>query len=164
MSRVKAVMRLRQEQLWMEKNPSFGCSAAPIGNDLFGVFHWIAIICGPQGSLYEGGVFRLSLDFPDEYPWKPPRVAFITKIYHPIVVRNGEVCAACLSPARMLHARQWSPAITILKILKAIHSLLEHPFLCDPHFNETRDDFKYQPRVFKSRAREWTRKYDKGQT
>ena len=63
----------------------------------------------PQGdSPYAGGVFFLSIAFPTDYPFKPPKVSFTTKIYHPNINANGSICLDILRD-------QWSPALTISK-------------------------------------------------
>ena len=91
------------------------------------MFQWQATIMGPvspcmqrvgtperlrprfQGdSPYAGGVFFLSITFPTDYPFKPPKVSFTTKIYHPNINANGSICLDILRD-------QWSPALTISK-------------------------------------------------
>jgi len=65
--------------------------------------------CSQKGeSPYSGGVFFLSITFPTDYPFKPPKVAFSTKIYHPNINSNGSICLDILRD-------QWSPALTISK-------------------------------------------------
>jgi ubiquitin-conjugating enzyme E2 D/E len=59
-------------------------------------------------SPYAGGVFFLSIMFPTDYPFKPPKVSFTTKIYHPNINANGSICLDILRD-------QWSPALTISK-------------------------------------------------
>ncbi|KAG8523149.1 Ubiquitin-conjugating enzyme E2 D1, partial [Galemys pyrenaicus] len=73
------------------------------------------------GLAYQGGVFFLTVHFPTDYPFKPPKIAFTTKIYHPNINSNGSICLDILRS-------QWSPALTVSKVLLSICSLL-----CDPN-------------------------------
>ena len=100
------------------KDPPASCSAGPVGDDLF---HWSATIMGPDDSPYSGGVFFLNIHFPSDYPFKPPKITFTTRIYHPNINSNGSICLDILKD-------QWSPALTISKVLLSICSLL-----CDPN-------------------------------
>src|ERR1700733_16283768 len=72
------------------------------------VYHWQATIMGPPDSPYTGGVFFLLIHFPIDYPFKPPKVNFTTRIYHPNINSNGSICLDILRD-------QWSPALTISK-------------------------------------------------
>ncbi|KAK2524924.1 Ube2d2 [Columba guinea] len=110
---------LRKEELNdLARDPPAQCSAGPVGDDMF---HWQATIMGPNDSPYQGGVFFLTIHFPTDYPFKPPKVAFTTRIYHPNINSNGSICLDILRS-------QWSPALTISKVLLSICSLL-----CDPN-------------------------------
>ncbi|CEG83026.1 Putative Ubiquitin-conjugating enzyme E2-16 kDa [Rhizopus microsporus] len=100
-----ALKRINKELKDLERDPPSSCSAGPIGDDLF---HWQATIMGPEDSPYQGGVFFLSIHFPTDYPFKPPKINFTTKIYHPNINGNGSICLDILKD-------QWSPALTISK-------------------------------------------------
>jgi len=80
-------------------------------------FHWQATIMGPGDSPYSGGVFFLAIHFPTDYPFKPPKVNFTTRIYHPNINSNGSICLDILRD-------QWSPALTISKGEIAGYSLI----------------------------------------
>ena len=56
------------------------------------MFEWISFIRGPDGSVYENGIFEFELSFPIEYPFKPPNCKFKTRIYHCNINSQGNVC------------------------------------------------------------------------
>eukprot|EP00889_Picochlorum_renovo_P002288 jgi/Picre1/29318/NNA_004708.t1 len=80
---------------------------------------------GPSGSPYAGGVFFLDIKFPGDYPFKPPKVTFKTRIYHCNISSQGQICLDVLK-------EQWSPALTVSKVLLSICSLLTDPNPSDP--------------------------------
>ncbi|GAB5566766.1 ubiquitin-conjugating enzyme E2 D3 isoform X1 [Prionailurus iriomotensis] len=100
-----ALKRIHKELNDLARDPPAQCSAGPVGDDMF---HWQATIMGPNDSPYQGGVFFLTIHFPTDYPFKPPKVAFTTRIYHPNINSNGSICLDILRS-------QWSPALTISK-------------------------------------------------
>ncbi|XP_057549176.1 ubiquitin-conjugating enzyme E2-17 kDa-like isoform X2 [Amaranthus tricolor] len=101
-----ASKRIVKELKDLQKDPPTSCSAGPVGEDMF---HWQATIMGPTESPYAGGVFLISIHFPPDYPFKPPKVAFKTKVFHPNINSNGSICLDILK-------EQWSPALTISKV------------------------------------------------
>jgi len=101
-----ALKRINKELSDLGRDPPAQCSAGPVGEDLF---HWQATIMGPPDSPYQGGVFFLTIHFPTDYPFKPPKVAFTTRIYHPNINSNGSICLDILRA-------QWSPALTVSKV------------------------------------------------
>ncbi|XP_068439377.1 ubiquitin-conjugating enzyme E2 D1b isoform X2 [Clinocottus analis] len=118
-----ALKRIQKELHDLQRDPPAQCSAGPVGDDLF---HWQATIMGPGDSPYQGGVFFLTIHFPTDYPFKPPKVAFTTKIYHPNINSNGSICLDILRS-------QWSPALTVSKVLFRIEtfSLVQSPVHAD---------------------------------
>eukprot|EP00420_Gonyaulax_spinifera_P017254 CAMPEP_0197893874 /NCGR_PEP_ID=MMETSP1439-20131203/33689_1 /TAXON_ID=66791 /ORGANISM="Gonyaulax spinifera, Strain CCMP409" /LENGTH=168 /DNA_ID=CAMNT_0043514173 /DNA_START=63 /DNA_END=569 /DNA_ORIENTATION=+ len=95
-----------------------GISAAPVGDDLF---KWTAIVLGPVGTPWEGGVWKLDMTFPAEYPEKPPQVRFRSEVFHPNVFPDGQICLD------LLRSQGWSPSYDVGAILVAIQSLLADP-------------------------------------
>ncbi|KAG7507300.1 ubiquitin-conjugating enzyme E2 D4-like [Solea senegalensis] len=100
-----AQKRIQKELQDLQRDPLVNCSAGPAGDDMF---NWTATIMGPTDSPYQGGVFFLTINFPTDYPFKPPMVSFTTKIYHPNINSNGSICLDILRS-------QWSPALTVSK-------------------------------------------------
>lgn len=101
-----ALKRIQRELTELGRDPPSNCSAGPIGDDLF---HWQATIMGPDDSPYSGGVYFLDIHFPADYPFKPPKVSFSTRIYHCNINSSGGICLDILK-------EQWSPALTISKV------------------------------------------------
>ena len=136
----------------LQRDPPTSCSAGPAGDDLF---HWQATIMGPGDSPYSGGVFFVTIHFPPDYPFKPPKVQFQTKVYHPNINSQGSICLDILK-------EQWSPALTISKVLLSICSLLTDPNPDDPLVPEIAHIYKGDRSRYEETAREWTRKYAMG--
>nr|ACG35158.1 ubiquitin-conjugating enzyme E2-17 kDa [Zea mays] len=136
----------------MAKKSPTSCSAGPAGEDMF---HWQATIMGPPDSPYAGGVFLVNIHFPPDYPFKPPKVSFKTKVFHPNINSNGSICLDILK-------EQWSPALTISKVLLSICSLLTDPNPDDPLVPEIAHMYKTDRPKYEATARSWTQKYAMG--
>ncbi|KAF0990594.1 hypothetical protein HZS_7786 [Henneguya salminicola] len=149
-----AQKRIQKEYNDMIKDPPALCSAGPIGDDLF---HWKGTIMGPDDSPFSGGLFFLTIAFPTDYPFKPPKVNFETKIYHPNINSNGG--SICLDILRT----QWSPALTVSKVLLSICSLLNDPNPDDPLVPEIAKIYRSNRAQYLEIAREWTLKYANAQ-
>lgn len=135
------------ERLKMEPVP--GISAVPSESNarLFSV-----VIIGPEESPYANGQFKLELFLPADYPMAPPKVRFLTRIYHPNIDRLGRICLDILKD-------KWSPALQIRTVLLSIQALLSAPNPDDPLNNEAAELWKTQENTAVERAREWTRQY-----
>ncbi len=110
------------------------------------------IISGPKDSPYEGGVFKLEMWLPDDYPMVPPKVRFMTKIYHPNIDKLGRICLDILKD-------KWSPALQIDKVCLSIQLLLQAPNPDDPLANDVAEAWKRNEASAFAVAREWTRKF-----
>ena len=122
--------RLRAELKELKTNPPENCSAGVECEN--NMLIWQATIVGPKNSPYERGIFHLHIEFTQEYPYKPPIVKFITPIYHCNIDIDGNICLNILKD-------QWSPALTISKLLLSICSLLDDPNPLDPLVPEIAD-------------------------
>lgn len=144
-----ALKRLQKELLDMEKDAPSNCSAGLINDD---IFSWKATLLGPTGTPYEGGVFYLKIFFTPDYPFKPPKITFETKIYHPNINSVGAICLDILKD-------NWSPALNISKVLLSICSLLSDPNPDDPLVSEIANIYKSNKAQYEANAREYTLKY-----
>ena len=145
-----ALKRINKELTDFNKDPPGNCSAGPVNPD--DMFHWQATIMGPSDSPYQGGVFFLNIHFPTDYPFKPPKCVFTTRIYHPNINSNGYICMDILKD-------QWVFALTIEKVLLSISSLLTDPNPYAPLVPEIGDLYKQDRKKFDETAKEWTKKY-----
>jgi ubiquitin-protein ligase len=116
------------------------------------LFEWMATIMGPSASPYSGGVFYLTISFPPDYPFKPPVLRFTTRIYHCNINSNGAICLDVLKD-------NWSPALTISKVLLSICSLLTDANPKDPLVHSIAQQYIHDRDEHDRTAREWTRKY-----
>lgn len=141
--------RIKKELDELNLCPPTNCSAGPVGDDLY---KWQATIMGPEGSPYHGGIFFLKIEFPTDYPFKPPRINFSTPIYHCNINSNGSICLDILKD-------QWSPALTISKLLLSICSLMDDPNPNDPLVPEIADLLRKNKPLHDENAREMTLRY-----
>ncbi|PVD20260.1 hypothetical protein C0Q70_20757 [Pomacea canaliculata] len=131
-----AVKALQLELKKIQAEPVEGFQVKLINDD--NIFEWEVAIFGPPGTLYEGGYFKAHMKFPADYPYSPPSVRFITKMWHPNVYENGEVCISILHPpvddpqSGELPSERWNPTQTVRTILLSIISLLNEPNTFSP--------------------------------
>ena len=144
-----AINRIQKELNNIQKDPPLNCSAGPTDDNMF---FWQATIMGPSESPYEGGIFFLNIHFPSDYPFKPPKVTFKTKVFHPNISGSGAICLDILKD-------QWSPALTISKVLLSICSLLTDPNPDDPLVPDIANLYNKDKEEFNIKAREYTQIY-----
>jgi ubiquitin-conjugating enzyme E2 D/E len=147
-----ALRRIQKELVDIQNDPPLNCSAGPENDDMY---RWEGIIFGPDDSPYSGGVFKLKILFPTEYPFKCPVVTFTTKIYHPNISPTGIICLDILKT-------NWSPALTVTKVLLSVCSLLTDPNPKDPLVPEIADLYTNDKQAYENEARAWTAKYAQG--
>jgi ubiquitin-conjugating enzyme E2 D/E len=145
-----AVKRINRELIDLRSDPPANCSAGPINES--DIFVWEGIIFGPTESPFAGGVFKVNIQFPADYPFRPPRIVFTTKIYHPNINSQGFICLDILK-------QNWSPALTISKVLLSILSMLTDPNPNDPLMPEIATLYLRSRVEYEVIAREWTQKY-----
>jgi len=113
---------------------------------------WHGNVKGPTGTPYEAGTFHFTVVFPDNFPFKPPEVTFMTKIYHPGFNEEGHICLPMLRD-------QWKPATSMNTVLTAIRDKIGKPDPDDPFDTDVAAVLKTDEKKFNSTAKEWTKKY-----
>lgn len=141
--------RIQKELAEISLDPPCNCSAGPKGDN---IYEWVSTIMGPSGSPYQTGVFFLDIHFPADYPFKPPKVTFRTRIYHCNINSNGQICLDILKD-------QWSPALTVSKVLLSVCSLLTDPNPADPLVGSIAQQLLTDKEQHNKTASEWTRRY-----
>lgn len=125
--------------------------AGPISVD--SLFKWKATVKGPINSVYSNGLFNIIIEFPEEYPFIPPKLNFSTKIYHPnIGIESGYVCLNILE-------NDWKPSFTIDKVLNEIIKLLKNPNYEEYYEPVIAYEIVSNPDLFYEKANEWVIKY-----
>lgn len=141
--------RILKETLKLQQDPIVGIYAEPQKDN---PRHFGVMIAGPKDSPYEGGLFKLQLYLPEEYPMVPPKVLFMSKIYHPNIDFLGKICLDILKT-------NWSPALQIRSVLLSIQLLLSEPNTADPLNEQVNAHWLKDKSDAQKTAREWTLKY-----
>ncbi|CAH1099572.1 unnamed protein product [Psylliodes chrysocephalus] len=113
-------------------------------------------IAGPPDTPYEGGNFVLEIRVPETYPFNPPKVRFITKIWHPNISSvTGAICLDILKD-------QWAAAMTLRTVLLSLQALLSAAEPDDPQDAVVARQYKENLEMFKLTAKHWTNAYAGG--
>ncbi|KAF7345109.1 Ubiquitin-conjugating enzyme E2 G1 [Mycena venus] len=119
---------LRRQLTELTKHPVEGFSAGLVDDD--NLYEWEILVIGPPDTLYEGGFFKARLTFPPEFPLLPPKMRFITPMWHPNIYPDGVVCVSILhAPGEDQYGyedagERWMPVHTVESILVSVISLL----------------------------------------
>jgi len=128
----------------LQNDPPQGVTGAPMDNNILA---WQAVIFGPDDTPWEGGTFKLMLEFTEDYPNKAPTVKFLTKMFHPNIYNDGQICLDILQ-------NQWSPIYDISAILTSIQSLLCDPNPASPANSEASRLYSENRREYNRRVRD----------
>ncbi|KAI6654165.1 hypothetical protein LOD99_3010 [Oopsacas minuta] len=141
--------RILRETEKLLSEPVPGIDARPDENNAR-YFH--VIVNGPKDTPFESGKFKMELFLPEDYPMTPPKLRFITKIYHPNIDQLGRICLDTLKD-------KWTPALTIRTVLLTVQGLLSAPNPDDPLANDVAAAWKANETKAIATARQWTRIY-----
>ncbi|KAI0339349.1 hypothetical protein BDW22DRAFT_1361905 [Trametopsis cervina] len=143
--------RIHREIVDLKKEDLGAIKLEPFGDDLF---HWTATIPGPEGSVYEGGIFNVDITLAHDYPFSAPRMTFKTRIYHMNISERGGICIDILK-------HNWSPALSLFKVILSLSSLLTDPNPKDPLVPSIATEYVRHRAQHDRTAREWTQLYAK---
>ncbi|TDH10517.1 hypothetical protein EPR50_G00075950 [Perca flavescens] len=115
-----------------------------------------AQIVGGTGTPYEGGLFLLEIKVPERYPFEPPKMRFLTPVYHPNIDNSGRICHDAL---KLPPKGAWKPSLNISTVLTSIQLLMAEPNPDDPLMADISSEFKYNKPLFTEKARKWTQEH-----
>lgn len=121
-------LRLAEERKQWRKDHPFGFYARPQKKgDALDLLTWEVGIPGKEGTPWEGGIYKVIMTFPEEYPAKPPKCKFDPPLFHPNVYPSGTICLSILN-----EEKAWKPAISLKQICIGVQDLLNSPNNDDP--------------------------------
>eukprot|EP00128_Syssomonas_multiformis_P007953 Colp12_sorted_trinity150504_noHs@26631 len=143
----------REIQECLKDTSDSGIKISPVGDSLS---HLRGEIKGPEGTPYEGGIFPLDIEIPDSYPFVPPKVKFINKVWHPNISSvTGVICLDILKD-------NWAAAMTLRTVLLSIQALLSAPEPRDPQDAVVAKQYLSDRPAFNATAKYWTEVYASG--
>jgi len=147
------IARMKREMALFDDRPPHGISCW-MKEEIVG--HLEAQIVGGEDTPYNGGIFTLDIHLPDRYPFEPPKINFVTPIYHPNVDTGGRIC---LESLKMPPAGAWSPVLNVVTVLTTIQHLMAEPNPDDPLMADIAKEFKYNRAQYELTAQLWTRQH-----
>ncbi|XP_078047066.1 ubiquitin-conjugating enzyme E2 L3-like [Augochlora pura] len=113
---------------------------------------WQGVIL-PDNPPYNKGAFRIEINFPAEYPFKPPRINFVTRIYHPNINEKGQICLP------IINDQNWKPATKAGQVVETLIALVNNPEPEHPMRTDLAEEFLKDRKKFMKNAEEFTKKY-----
>mmetsp|Transcript_15281 Transcript_15281/g.47458 ORF Transcript_15281/g.47458 Transcript_15281/m.47458 type:complete len:194 (+) Transcript_15281:215-796(+) len=142
--------RLKKELAELTRDTKSGVKVTPKSDSMTELEGFVT---GPEGTPYEGGHYYVSISIPSGYPFEPPKMKFLTKIWHPNVSsQTGAICLDILKD-------QWSPALTIKTALLSLQALMCSPEPDDPQDAQVAQMYNRDPAQFKQTATFWAETY-----
>ena len=147
--------RLHDEYSNFNKEPLFnlGCTVG-LNND--NIYQWRATMCGPIDSLYKKGLFYIELSFPENYPESPPKIRFLTPIYHLNVFSGADNNLGRICPNFIT---SWKPSTTPKEILTKLYTIFYKNDLENAFDLDKKEEYKKHYDLFRAKALFFTKKY-----
>ena len=142
--------RIKKEYQDLQKEKNSNVQVKLVNND---IRHWKGRIKGPIDTCYQGGIFDVDIIIPDDYPFKPPKMKFDTKIWHPNISSvTGAICLDILK-------NEWTPALTIRTALISLQALMCEPVPNDPQDAVVAKQYMSDIKLFNQTAKHWVEEY-----
>lgn len=148
----KTKQRILREYSEIQNNPVPGLTVGELNDS--NMFEWTATIEGPEKTPYSGGLFKLKIILPENFPFKAPTINFETRVYHPNITNDdkGNMCLAVLRDG-------WKPNSKLLNILHVVQNVLAEPLIDDAIETSIAEQYKSNRTEFEKTAREYVSKY-----
>lgn len=129
----------------LDYNPKYGDGDDPK--------HWTCLMIGPEGTPYANGYFRLTIDFTEDPPTKPPKIKFLTEVYHLNIYKDGDVC--------LKSNNEFGEGAKFIEVFYEIYYLFikQNPASTWPSFKDRKEQYESHREEFNRIASEWTKKY-----
>ena len=142
--------RIKKEYQDLQKEKNSNVQVKLVNND---IRHWKGRIKGPIDTCYQGGIFDVDIIIPNDYPFKPPKMKFDTKIWHPNISSvTGAICLDILK-------NEWTPALTIRTALISLQALMCEPVPNDPQDAVVAKQYMSDIKLFNETAKHWVEEY-----
>jgi len=153
----QATARLQKELKELNKFPVEGFKVE-LPND-GNLFEWIVHIAGPPDTIFQGGIFKANMKFPEDYPISPPKMKFLSDFWHPNVYADGGVCISILHTPDPLNPEEkdsecWRPIQTVESILVSVVSMLADPNFSSPANVDASVQLRKDPNAYKKKILE----------
>ncbi|XP_054749575.1 ubiquitin-conjugating enzyme E2 L3-like [Lytechinus pictus] len=145
-----ATKRLGKELEEIKKS-NVACLKEVIVNDT-NILKWELTIA-PKDPPFSKAMFKIDMNYPAEYPFKPPKITFVTKIYHPNIDEKGQVCLPIISP------ENWKPATKTIQVIQALLALVHDPEPEHPLRGDLAEEYTKDKKKFFKNAEEFSRKH-----
>ena len=151
-----AIRRLQSEIIQLNNEPNYFFSVSPNESNFL---LWDFTLIGPPETFFEGGIFKGTINFPKEYPNKPPKLIFTSNMYHPNIYSNGSVCISILHEGVDQYGyesvnERWNPSQSVSTVLMSILSMLGYPNFDSPANVDASKEWKdsvdtYKKKIYK---------------
>eukprot|EP00123_Amoebidium_parasiticum_P014128 comp22347_c0_seq1/m.33255 comp22347_c0_seq1/g.33255 ORF comp22347_c0_seq1/g.33255 comp22347_c0_seq1/m.33255 type:complete len:154 (-) comp22347_c0_seq1:462-923(-) len=147
---MSAVKRIAKEYAELIENPL--AAYRNLQADESNMFLWSGLLV-PDKAPYNKGAYKFIIEFPDKYPFKPPKVVFKTRMYHPNIDKDGNICMG------LLKQDAWKPATKVVQILESLANLIDEPNPSDPLDTEIAEIYTQDNKKFMKNAEDHIKKH-----